>query len=37
MRILLLIHAFNSLSKWLYIKLQEQGHELPVEFECTGY
>ncbi len=33
MRILLLVHAFNSLSQRLYIELTRDGHELSVEFD----
>lgn len=33
MRILLLVHGFNSLSQRLYVELQRDGHELSVEFD----
>jgi putative two-component system hydrogenase maturation factor HypX/HoxX len=33
MRILLLMHSFNSLSQRLYVELQRDGHELSVEFD----
>jgi putative two-component system hydrogenase maturation factor HypX/HoxX len=33
MRILLLVHAFNSLSQGLYVALSEDGHELSIEFD----
>jgi len=33
MRILLLVHRFNSLSQRLYVELQRDGHELSVEFD----
>ena len=33
MRILLLVHAFNSLSQRLYVELARGGHELSVEFD----
>jgi putative two-component system protein, hydrogenase maturation factor HypX/HoxX len=33
MRILLLVHSFNSLSQRLYIELQRDGHELSVELD----
>src|SRR5450755_4245987 len=33
MRILLLVHAFNSLSQRLYIELSQDGHELSVELD----
>ena len=33
MRILLLVHAFNSLSQRLYVELIRDGHELSVEFD----
>lgn len=35
MRILLLCHAFNSLSQRVYAELAEQGHELSVEFDIN--
>lgn len=33
MRILLLTHGFNSLCQRLFVELEEQGHELAVEFD----
>jgi len=33
MRILLLVHAFNSLSQRLYVELAHDGHELSVELD----
>jgi putative two-component system hydrogenase maturation factor HypX/HoxX len=33
MRILLLVHAFNSLSQRLYVELSQDGHELSVELD----
>jgi putative two-component system protein, hydrogenase maturation factor HypX/HoxX len=33
MRILLLVHAFNSLSQRLYVELSRDGHELSVELD----
>jgi len=33
MRILLLLHSFNSLSQRLYVELQQDGHELSVELD----
>lgn len=33
MRILLLLHSFNSLSQRLYVELLRDGHELSVEFD----
>ena len=33
MRILLLVHGFNSLSQRLFVELQRDGHELSVEFD----
>src|ERR1700690_1599146 len=33
MRILLLVHAFNSLSQRLYVELARDGHELSVELD----
>jgi len=33
MRILLLVHTFNSLSQRLYVELTCDGHELSVEFD----
>jgi putative two-component system protein, hydrogenase maturation factor HypX/HoxX len=33
MRILLLMHGFNSLSQRLFVELQRDGHELSVEFD----
>jgi putative two-component system hydrogenase maturation factor HypX/HoxX len=35
MRILLLVHAFNSLSQGLYVALSDDGHELSVEFDIN--
>jgi putative two-component system hydrogenase maturation factor HypX/HoxX len=35
MRILFLIHSFNSLSQRLYCELSERGHELSVEFDIA--
>ncbi len=35
MRILFLTHAFNSLTQRLYVELQEQGHEVSVEFDIN--
>jgi len=35
LRILLLTHAFNSLTQRLYIELQQQGHEVSVEFDIN--
>ncbi len=33
MRILLLVHSFNSLSQRLFLELREHGHEVAVEFD----
>jgi putative two-component system hydrogenase maturation factor HypX/HoxX len=33
MRILLLVHSFNSLSQRLYVELKQDGHELSVEID----
>ncbi len=33
MRILLLVHSFNSLAQRLYVELTRDGHELSVEFD----
>jgi putative two-component system hydrogenase maturation factor HypX/HoxX len=33
MRVLLLVHSFNSLSQRLYVELIRDGHELSVEFD----
>ena len=33
MRILLLVHSFNSLSQRLYVELTQDGHELSVELD----
>jgi putative two-component system protein, hydrogenase maturation factor HypX/HoxX len=33
MRILLLVHAFNSLSQRLHVELTRDGHELSVELD----
>lgn len=35
MRILFLTHAFNSLTQRLFVELQEQGHEVSVEFDIN--
>jgi putative two-component system hydrogenase maturation factor HypX/HoxX len=35
MRILFLVHAFNSLSQRLYVELIERGHEVSVEFDVN--
>ena len=35
MRILLLVHSFNSLSQRLYVELAERGHEVSVEFDIN--
>jgi putative two-component system hydrogenase maturation factor HypX/HoxX len=35
MRILLLVHSFNSLSQRLYLELARDGHELSVEFDIN--
>jgi len=35
MRILLLTHAFNSLSQRLYIELRQWGHEVSIEFDVN--
>ena len=35
MRILLLCHAFNSLTQRLYVELSADGHEVSVEFDIT--
>ncbi len=35
MRILLLVHSFNSLAQRLYVELAERGHELSVEFDIN--
>ncbi len=35
LRILFLTHAFNSLTQRLYIELQQQGHEVSVEFDVN--
>lgn len=35
LRILFLTHAFNSLTQRLYIELQQQGHEISVEFDIN--
>jgi putative two-component system hydrogenase maturation factor HypX/HoxX len=35
MRILLLVHSFNSLAQRLHIDLIEQGHEVSVEFDIN--
>ncbi len=33
MRVLLLVHSFNSLSQRLYVELVRDGHELSIEFD----
>ncbi|WP_372885512.1 formyltransferase family protein, partial [Shimia sp.] len=35
MRILLLVHGFNSLSQRLFVELQSDGHEVSVEFDIN--
>ncbi len=35
MRILFLTHAFNSLTQRLFVELQEQGHEVSIEFDIN--
>ncbi len=35
MRILLLVHGFNSLSQRLYVELAERGHDVSVEFDVN--
>ena len=35
MRILLLCHAFNSLTQRLFVELNEQGHDVSVEFDIN--
>lgn len=35
MRILFLVHSFNSLAQRLYVELAEQGHELSVELDIN--
>jgi putative two-component system hydrogenase maturation factor HypX/HoxX len=35
MRILLLTHAFNSLTQRLYVELAERGHQVDVEFDVS--
>ncbi len=35
MRILLLVHAFNSLSQRLFVELGQAGHELSIEFDIN--
>lgn len=35
MRILLLIHGFNSLSQRIFVKLQQLGHEVSIEFDIN--
>jgi putative two-component system hydrogenase maturation factor HypX/HoxX len=35
MRILLLCHAFNSLTQRLFVELNEQGHDVSVEFDVN--
>lgn len=35
MRVLLLVHSFNSISQRLFVELTERGHELSVEFDIN--
>jgi putative two-component system protein, hydrogenase maturation factor HypX/HoxX len=35
MRILFLVHSFNSLSQRLYVKLTECGHDISIEFDIN--
>ncbi|WP_029011238.1 hydrogenase maturation protein [Azospirillum halopraeferens] len=35
MRILLLVHAFNSLAQRLFVELAERGHDLTIEFDVN--
>lgn len=35
MRILLLVHSFNSLSQRIFVELEERGHEVSVEFDVN--
>jgi len=35
MKILLLVHSFNSLSQRLFVELRENGHEVSVEFDIN--
>ena len=35
MRILFLVHSFNSVTQRLYVELAERGHELSVEFDIN--
>ena len=35
MRVLLLTHAFNSLTQRLYVELTETGHAVSVEFDIN--
>ncbi|WP_456404672.1 hydrogenase maturation protein [Thiolapillus sp.] len=35
MRILLLVHAFNSLSQRLFVELRQAGHEISIEFDIN--
>lgn len=35
MRILFLVHAFNSLAQRLHVELRERGHEVSVEFDIN--
>ncbi len=35
MRILLLVHSFNSLSQRVFVELDERGHEVSVEFDVN--
>jgi putative two-component system hydrogenase maturation factor HypX/HoxX len=36
MRVLLLVHSFNSLSQRFYVELAERGHEVSVEFDINN-
>lgn len=36
MRVLLLVHSFNSLSQRLHVELRERGHDVSVEFDING-
>ena len=35
MRILLLVHGFNSLSQRIFVELEERGHDVSVEFDIN--
>ena len=35
MRILLLVHAFNSLSQRIFVELEDDGHDVSVEFDIN--